>query len=403
MRDHLVPLLAATYLDAGVVQSGRILVTRCVSCFLFALFLAAPAAAQESVKGGSSAKHDFNVETVAQGLEHPWAVAFLPDGRALITERPGRLRILSRDRKLSEPVAGVPRVAASGQGGLLDVALAPDFEKSRRIFFTYAEPRDGQSGTAVAHARLAEEGGAARLEDLQVIFRQQPAYSGGRHFGSRLAFAPDGNLFVTLGERGQMDPAQDLSNHIGKVVRIRPDGSVPQDNPFAGRKDARPEIWSYGHRNPQSAAIHPESGRLWTVEHGPRGGDALIAPEAGKNYGWPEVSYGMHYSGVRIPDPSLRPEFAQPLYHWTPSIAPSGMAFYTGDAFPNWRGSLFVGALVLRHLNRLELAGEKVVNEERLLTGLRERIRDVRQAPDGTLWLLTDARTGQVLRLSPVK
>lgn len=349
----------------------------------------------------SSAKTKFRVDTVAVGLENPWSIAFLPDGRKLITERPGRLRILDKDGKLSDPVAGVPDVAAVGQGGLLDVALAPDFANSRRIYFSYAEPRGLVNGTAVAHARLADSGKGAKLEDVTVIFRQEPGRGGGFHFGSRLAFAPDGNLFVTLGERNAMQPAQDLSGHLGKVVRIAPDGSVPKDNPFVGKEGVRPEIWSYGHRNPQAAAIHPASGKLWTVEHGARGGDEINIPAAGKNYGWPVISFGRHYSGAKIGEGPQKEGMEQPVYYWDPSIAPSGMAFYRGDAFPAWKGNLFVGALVQRHLQRLELDGDKVVNEERLLVGFGERIRDVRQAPDGTLWVLTDANNGRVLRLSP--
>lgn len=368
----------------------------------FILLFAAPAMAETAPQVMSSAKETFRVETVAVGLEHPWAIAFLPDGKRLVTERPGRLRILDRDgRLLDDPVAGVPEVAAVGQGGLLDVVPSPDFASSRRIYFSYAEPRGVVNGTAVAHARLVETGGSAKLEDVTVIFRQEPGRGGGFHFGSRLAFAPDGNLFVTLGERNAMQPAQDLTGHLGKVVRIAPDGSVPKDNPFVGREDARPEIWSYGHRNPQGAAIHPETGRLWIHEHGARGGDEINIPEAGKNYGWPVIAYGRHYSGAKIGEGTHKEGMEQPIHYWDPSIAPSGMAFYTGDAFPAWRGNLFVGALVLRHLQRLELDGEKVVNEERLLIGYGERIRDVRQAPDGSLWVLTDARSGRVLRLSP--
>jgi glucose/arabinose dehydrogenase len=367
---------------------------------LIALF-ALPAWGETSPIVMSSAKAKFRVDTIAVGLEHPWAIAFLPDGRKLITERPGRLRILDADGKLSDPVTGVPEVAAVGQGGLLDVVLAPDFASSRRIYFSYAEPRGIVNGTAVAHARLVESGRNAKLEDVTVIFRQEPGRGGGFHFGSRIAFAPDGNLFVTLGERNAMQPAQDLSGHLGKVVRIAPDGSVPKDNPFVGKEGVRPEIWSYGHRNPQSAAIHPVSGKLWIVEHGARGGDEINVPEAGKNYGWPVISYGRHYSGAKIGEGTHKEGMEQPIHYWDPSIAPSGMAFYTGDAFPAWRGNLFVGALVQRHLQRLELDGEKIVSEERLLIGFGERIRDVRQAPDGTIWVLTDASNGRVLRLSP--
>ena len=364
--------------------------------------IACPAAAQapEIIK---SSKANFRVETVATGLVNPWALAFLPEGRLLVTERPGRMRIVARDGKLSEPLEGVPTVAAVGQGGLMDVVLAPDFAETRTIYFTFAEPREALNGTSVARARLVEEGGKARLADVTVIFRQEPAIGGGFHFGSRIAIARDGMLFVTLGERYQRDRAQELSTHLGKVVRIRPDGTVPPDNPFVGRQGARAEIWSYGHRNPQSAAIHPVTGKLWIVEHGPRGGDEVNIPEAGKNYGWPVIGYGVDYSGAKIHTGTHKEGMEQPIFHWDPSIAPSGMAFYTSDAFPGWRGSLFVGALARASLVRLELDSEKVVREERLLDASAMRIRDVRMAADGTLYLLTDARDGKVLRLVPEK
>jgi len=374
--------------------------SKSIATSFLAVFFVAPVLAQPDVM--SSEKTKFKVETMATGLENPWAIAFLPDGRKLIAERPGKLRLLEKDGKLSE-VPGVPDVAAVGQGGFLDVVLAPDFEKSRRIYFTFAEPRGIVNGTAVAHARLAGEGGKSNLEDVTVIFRMEPGRGGGFHFGSRLAFAPDGNLFVTLGERNAMQPAQDLTGHLGKVVRIAPDGSVPKDNPFVKREDARPEIWSYGHRNPQGAAIHPVSGKLWINEHGARGGDEINIPEAGKNYGWPVIAYGRHYSGAKIGEGTHKEGMEQPIHYWDPSIGPSGMAFYTGDSFPAWKGNLFIGAMPLRHLQRLELDGEKVVHEERLLIGLGERIRDVRQAPDGTIWVLTDGRSGRALRLSPAQ
>jgi glucose/arabinose dehydrogenase len=373
--------------------------SKSIAVSFLAFFFAAPVLAQP-VDVMSSEKTQFKVETMASGLENPWAIAFLPDGRKLITERPAKLRLLDKDGKLSE-VPGVPEVAAVGQGGLLDIVLAPDFEKSRRIYFTFAEPRGIVNGTAVAHARLAGEGTNSKLEDVTVIFRMEPGRGGGFHFGSRLAFAPDGNLFVTLGERNAMQPAQDLTGHLGKVVRIAPDGSVPKDNPFVKREDARPEIWSYGHRNPQGAAINPASGKLWINEHGARGGDEINIPQAGKNYGWPVISYGRHYSGAKIGEGTQKEGMEQPIHYWDPSIGPSGMAFYTGDAIPAWKGNLFIGAMPLRHLQRLELDGEKVVHEERLLIGLGERIRDVRQAPDGTIWVLTDGRSGRALRLSP--
>jgi glucose/arabinose dehydrogenase len=342
------------------------------------------------------------VETFARGLVNPWGLAFLPDGRALVTERPGRMRLIAKDGSLSQPLGGVPQVLATRQGGLLDVALSPDFASSKLVYFSFSEPRsDGTNGTAVARAKLVAGGDGGKLEDVKVIFRQEPGTTGDMHFGSRLAFARDGNLFVTLGERFQRDKAQDLSNHYGKVVRIRSDGSVPPDNPFAGKAGARPEIWSYGHRNPQSAAIHPGTGKLWTVEHGARGGDEINVPAAGKNYGWPVITYGRDYTFLKIGEGTEKAGLEQPIYYWDPSIAPSGMAFYTGNLFPEWKGNLFVGALAGRALHRLVLEGEQVVGEEALLKDLGERIRDVRNGPDGALWVLTDSTEGRVLRLVP--
>jgi aldose sugar dehydrogenase len=341
----------------------------------------------------------IRVETVARGLEYPWALAFLPDGRMLVTERPGRVRLVEPNGRLSEPLAGVPRVQASGQGGLLDIALDPRFAESRLVYLAYAEAGDGRTaGTAVARGRLAE----GRLEDVQVIYRQQPKVEGANHFGARLVFARDGILFVTQGERSDYrDQAQELSSGLGKIVRIHPDGSVPRDNPFVGRDGARPEIWSYGHRNVQSAALHPQTGELWTVEHGARGGDELNRPEAGKNYGWPVITYGVDYSGAKIGEGTAKPGMEQPLYYWDPVIAPSGMVFYTGDAFPDWRGSILTGSLRPGLLVRLTLEGGRVTGEERYLADLGERIRDVRQGPDGLLYLLTDNRDGRILRVQP--
>jgi glucose/arabinose dehydrogenase len=360
---------------------------------------APPALAQAAPRSPTPApsKLPARVVDVATGLEHPWGLAFLPDGRLLVTERPGRARLVDRTGRVSEPLDGVPAVYARGQGGLLDVALSPRFAEDRLVYLSFAEPGDGGAGTAVARGRL----GARGLEDTRVIWRQQPKVSGANHWGSRLVFRPDGTLFVTLGDRfAHRERAQDLSTTLGKIVRINPDGSVPRDNPFAGRADARPEIWSYGHRNLQGAALDA-AGRLWTVEHGARGGDELNHPEPGKNYGWPVITYGVDYSGARIGVGTERPGMEQPVYYWDPVIAPSGAAFYTGAAFPDWRGDLLVGSLNPGGLVRLRLDGGRVVREERYRAEIPERIRDVRQGPDGLVYLLVDSPSGRVVRLEP--
>jgi aldose sugar dehydrogenase len=350
-----------------------------------------------------SSAGDLGVETKVTGLDRPWAFAFLPDGRMLITERPGRMRIAAADGKLSPALAGVPRVFASGQGGLHDVVLDRGYAQNHTIYFCYAEPANGGARTALTRARLADEG-TPRLDDVQVIFRQEGPLSSGNHFGCRIVQTPDNNLFLATGDHfGPRDQAQNLGNHIGKLVRIRPDGSVPPDNPFVGRAGAKPEIWSYGHRNPQGLALHPVSGKLWEQEHGPRGGDEINIVDKGKNYGWPVIGFGIDYSGAKIHESSRKDGMEPPIWYWVPSIAPSGMAFSTGDLFPGWRGNLFVGALVDRSLVRLELDGEKAVKEERLLRELRERIRDVRQGPDGALWVATDSSSGRILRVAPAK
>jgi glucose/arabinose dehydrogenase len=354
--------------------------------------LAHTASAQERVIDSKAGR--IKVETLTSKLEHPWGLAFLPDRRMLVTERPGRLRIVA-DGSLSPPLKGVPRVFASGQGGLLDVALDPNFASNRLIYLSYAEPGPGGASTAVARGELGDGG----IAGLKVIFSQQPKVSGGQHFGSRLVFTRDGKLFITTGDRGKFDPAQDLATHIGKMIRINPDGSVPKDNPFVGRKGARPEIWSYGHRNAQGAALHPQTGMLWETEHGPRGGDEINIPEAGRNYGWPLVSWGNHYSGQPIPKPNTRPDLAAAIYQWTPVIAASGMEFYTGDRFSSWRGNALVGGLISRGIVRLTLDGRKVTGEERI--GLGVRVRDVRQGPDGAVYVLTDEDNGKILRLTP--
>jgi aldose sugar dehydrogenase len=338
------------------------------------------------------------VQSIAKGLEHPWSLAILPDMRMLVTERRGRLRLVGADGRVSEPLAGVPQVYASGQGGLLDVVLSPGFEKDRLVYLSFAESGDGGAGTAVARGQFGERG----LENTQVIWRQQPKVGGSNHWGSRIVFHADGTLFVTLGERfNHSERAQDLSATLGKVVRINPDGSAPRDNPFVNRDGARPEIWSYGHRNVQAAALHPETGQLWTAEHGARGGDELNHPEAGKNYGWPVISYGTHYTFLKIGEGTIKPGMEQPVYYWDPVIAPSGMAVYTGDLFAGWKNNFLIGSLTPGGLVRLVIKDGKVAQEERYLGDLRERIRDVRQAPDGSIYILTDSRAGQILRVTP--
>jgi len=358
------------------------------------------AMAQQPVRVNSSAGA-LTVETVASGLEHPWGMAFLPDGRMLVTERPGRLRIVSANGQLSQPLAGLPRIAARGQGGLLDVALDPNFAENRMIYMSFAAPGEGGgAATAVARGRLNAAGTA--LEGTSVIFQQQPAGNTGRHFGSRLVFGRDGNLFVTTGDRGNREmSAQDPDTHIGKVLRLRPDGSVPADNPFVGRAGTRPEIWSTGHRNAQGATLNPQTGELWTIEHGSRGGDEINIVRKGLNYGWPVITYGVDYSGAKIGEGQAKPGLEQPIHYWDPSIAPSGAVFYTGERYRGWQGSLFTGGLVSQMLVRITVEGGKVTGQERLLQSLNERIRDVRQGPDGLLYLLTDSGSGKLLRLRP--
>ena len=372
--------------------------------FLLGLgLLCAPASAQTTKAPAQRTKQAIKVETFAKGLVHPWGMASLPDGRLVVTERPGRLRIVAKDGKLSAPVQGVPKVYASGQGGLLDVQIGPDFTTSGAVFLSYADPRDGgRNGTSVARGKLVIEGDSARLEDVKVIFKQEPSYASSNHFGSRIVFTRDGSLFVTLGDRySARNEAQNPANHLGKLVRIMPDGSAYAGNPRI--PGWRPEIWSIGHRNVQGAGLHPATGKLWTAEHGARGGDEINVPEAGKNYGWPVITYGRDYSYAKIGEGTHKAGMEQPVYYWDPSIAPSGAAFYTGDLFPEWKGNLFVGALAGQALHRLVLDGEKVTGEERLLSDLSERIRDVRNGPDGALWLLTDSPEGRVLRLVPAK
>jgi glucose/arabinose dehydrogenase len=374
----------------------------------------------------------FDVVTVAEGLQFPWGMAFLPGGppspaasagldeaaalargrevgRFLVTEKqPGRLRIVGADGKLSEPVAGLPAVDARGQGGLLDVSLDPAFASNHLIYWSYSEPREGGvNNTAVARGRLVEEA-APRVDDVQVIFHQTPSLNSQAHFGGRLVWGRDGTLFITLGERsiteGRMQ-AQRMDGLLGKIVRINSDGTVPKDNPFVGKEGVRPEIWSFGHRNVEAATLNPATGELWEVEHGTRGGDEINIPRKGKDYGWPTIAYGIEYQGASITGGITAKEgMEQPIYYWDPVIAPSGMTFYTGDLFPAWKGNLFIGGLASMNLVRLTVNGEKIVDEERLLKDLQpkpERIRDVRQGPDGALYLLTDSVTGRLLKLVP--
>jgi glucose/arabinose dehydrogenase len=343
-------------------------------------------------------EHVVKVVTVTDGLEHPWSMAFLPGGDVLITERPGRLRILRDGQLLSEPVPGLPEVRAYRQGGLLDLALHPDFEDNRLLYFSYAGNHGDGITTHVARGRFEDDA----LHDVQVLFVAEPASDNGRHFGSRLVFDNEGYLYITVGDRGDMPRAQNLDDHAGSTIRLHDDGRVPEDNPFVGRSDARPEIYTYGNRNAQGMALHPVTGEVWQNEHGPRGGDELNRIRAGVNYGWPVISHGIDYSGRDIGEGISEQEgMEQPVHHWTPSIAPSGMAFYTGDVFPAWRGNLFVGALAHTHVTRLVMDGNRVVDEEPMLREMGQRIRDVRQGPDGHLYLLTDHNNGRLLRLEP--
>jgi glucose/arabinose dehydrogenase len=355
----------------------------------------------------------FDVVTVAEGLVNPWGIAFLPGGKILVTERPGRLRVVSADGKLSAPVTGLPAVDARGQGGLLDVALDPAFAKNNLIYWSYAEPKIGEAGvnnTAVARGKFVDDAAAPRVDEVQVIYHQRPTLNSPLHFGSRLVFGRDGTLFVTQGDRsvtpGRMQ-AQNLDSGIGKLVRINTDGSIPKDNPFVGKEGVLPEIWSYGHRNIQSAALHPATGELWEVEHGTRGGDELNIARKGKDYGWPTIAYGIEYRGGPITgNITQQAGMEQPIYYWDPVIGPSGMTFYTGSLFPAWQGNLFVGGHATNDLVRLVIDGEKVIGEERLLKDLQpkpERIRDVRTGPDGALYVVTDSATARILKLVPKK
>ena len=361
-----------------------------------------PAFAGQTRVCAAASRVAFDVVVLAKNLEKPWAVEPLPGGDVLVTEKAGRMRIVSANGEVGAPLGGVPPVDARGQGGLLDVALSPAFDSDRTVYWSFSEPRESGNATSVARGVLA--GDRRALEQVRVIFRAQPAYDGDKHYGSRLAFGGDGMLYVTLGERSDtpMRPqAQWLDSHMGKVVRIKPDGTAAEGNPFVGRPGALPEIWTLGHRNVQSAAVDPK-GRLWVVEHGTRGGDELNLIEKGKNYGWPVVAYGIEYSGIPIRGAATaRPGFEQPVYYWDPVIAPSGAQFYTGNAFPEWRGSLFVGALREKRLVRLAIENDRVTGEEHLLADRGQRVRDVRQGPDGALYVVTDERAGELWKIVP--
>lgn len=379
-----------------VPVSGRAVAIAQVSALLVLAFSAAGCAPAGDAAPTGGAGQPHQVARVAEGLEHPWGMAFLPDGSLLVTERPGRLRLL-RDGVLSDPIQGVPDVLARGQGGLLDVAIHPEFESNRLVYLSYSKPGEDGATTAVLRGRL-EDG---RLVDPEDVFVAD-AWSGARvHFGSRLVFDGNGHLFVSIGDRGTMSNAQDLTNHAGKILRIRDDGGVPSDNPFVGRAGARPEIWAYGVRSPQGLALHPVTGELWETEHGPRGGDEINLILPGRNYGWPEITYGINYSGASISDRTEAPGMEQPLHYWVPSIATSGLAIYDGDRFPGWRGSAFVGALAGQHLARVGFEGTHATGEERLLSGRGHRIRDIEVGPDGLIYLLVDADDAPVLRLEP--
>lgn len=369
------------------------------TALLLATLLATPALAASNI---SSERAEFTVETVTEGLENPWGLAFLPDGSMLVTERPGQMRIVTPGGEKGPALEGLPEIVARGQGGLLDVALDPNFGDNRWVYFSFSEPGDGGTGTAVARGQLGE----GRLENVEVIFSQTPKVRSNGHFGSRLVFDESGKLFITLGDRQQdFDLAypQKLDNHIGKVVRINSDGSVPEDNPYVGR-DGLDEIWSWGHRNIQGATLHPQTGELWTNEHGPQGGDEVNIARATLNYGWPVITYGEQYGGGKIGTGTRKEGMEQPLYYWLPSIATAGMTFYTGEAFPGWRGSLFVASLRGQVLSRLDIDDKRVMHEERLLgKEVARRLRDVVQGPDGYLYLLTDEAKGAILRIKPAQ
>jgi glucose/arabinose dehydrogenase len=370
-----------------------------VLVLLLAGMCAGPVAAQSGpVSSTMTEAGPIGLFKVAGDLDHPWGMDFLPDGRMLVTERAGNLRIVTAEGDVSAPVAGTPVVYAQGQGGLLDVALDPDFASNSYVYLSYARPGpEGSAATAIGRGRMMGDS----LEGFEVLFTQEPYVTGPNHFGSRIAFGPDGMLYLSTGERFQFEPAQDLSNHMGTIIRIARDGSVPPSNPFVGEAGAQPEIWSYGHRNVQSLAIHPETGELWQAEMGPLGGDELNRIERGRNYGWPVVSWGINYDGTTIPDPPTRPQFADAVYQWTPVISPSGMTFYTGSRYPQWTGDLLISSLTRQGVVRVDLDGRDVGNVEVMPFGMR--IREVGAAPDGNVYVLSDGREGSILRMEIIE
>jgi glucose/arabinose dehydrogenase len=395
-REAAAPQAAANDAAPSTAAAGASLETRDANGKDFK-----PAFAGQTRAPGLKSEFPIDVAVVAKGLNGAWAFEFLPDQRILVTERQGNMRIVGKDGTVSAPIKGLPKVYFEGQGGLLDVALDPQFASNRTIYWSYAEPRDGGNGTALAKGVLSADDTA--VEKVQVIFRQMPTFQSNLHFGSRIVFTPDGKLFLALGERSVPEArvhSQDLNSHFGKVVRLNLDGSVPDDNPFVGRSDAKPEIWSYGHRNIQAATLDA-SGKLWTIEHGPRGGDELNQPQAGLNYGWPVITYGIEYSGPKIGEGITAKEgLEQPVYYWDPVIAPSGMIVYDGSMFPEWQGNIFVGGMASMKLVRLQLQEGKVVGEEWLLSDRGRRIRDVKQGPDGAIYVVTEAPDGELLKLS---
>ena len=375
------------------IYRSLLIILMCMSCHL--------SWAQDKQQLIHSEKHSFRIVPLLAGLENPWSIAFLPDGRMLVTERAGRLRLVTQDFKLDpKPIDGLPEVIANGQGGLFDVVLHPQHAQNGWIYWAYNAPGTGGWGTALARGKLQGQ----RMTEVQVLFSMQPKTRSAHHFGGRIVFDAAGMVYLTLGDRGDKDRAQKLNDHAGSVIRLHDDGRVPNDNPFVKRAGALPEKWTLGHRNMQGAAINPQTGELWTHEHGPQGGDEVNVIRPGLNYGWPVVTYGVNYGvGTKIGEGQFKPGMVQPLQVWVPSIAPSGMAFVSGSQFPQWQGSLLVGALRGQMLVRLTLEGDKVLSEERLFQGRPGRIRDVRMGPDGLVYLLTDDPQGALLRLEPAK